>query len=101
MIDISDGLSTDSSHICEESKVGAELIADAIPHPGSALRLALHGGEDYELLFTAPAKAAVPRHIANVPITEIGKIVRGRKVSLQIGGKLQKLTPSGWEHFRK
>lgn len=100
MIDISDGLSTDLSHICEESKVGAELIADAIPRGNADLRLALHGGEDYELLFTAPAKATVPRRIANVPITEIGRIVRGRKVSLQIGGKIQKLVPAGWEHFR-
>jgi thiamine-monophosphate kinase len=100
MIDISDGLSTDLSHICEESKVGAELIADTIPHPKSDLRLALHGGEDYELLFTAPAKAAVPRSIANAPITEIGRIVRSREMSLRIGGKLQKLAPAGWEHFR-
>ena len=100
MIDISDGLSTDLSHICEESKVGAELVADAIPHPETDLRSALHGGEDYELLFTAPAKAAVPGRIVNVPITEIGRIVGNRKVSLQTGGKLQKLTPSGWEHFR-
>ena len=101
MIDISDGLSTDLSHICEESKVGAELIADAIPHSETDLRFALHGGEEYELLFTAPAKTAIPARIANVPITEIGKIVRGRKMSLQIGGKLQKLVPEGWEHFRK
>jgi thiamine-monophosphate kinase len=101
MIDISDGLSTDLSHICVESKVGAELIADAIPHyPETDLRFALHGGEDYELLFTAPAKASIPPRIANVPITEIGKIVRGRKVSLRIAGKLQKLAPEGWEHFR-
>jgi thiamine-monophosphate kinase len=100
MIDISDGLSTDLSHLCEESKVGAELIAGAIPHPESDLRFALHGGEDYELLFTTPARATVPRRIANVPITEIGGIVRGRKVSLQIGGKLQKLAREGWEHFR-
>jgi thiamine-monophosphate kinase len=100
MIDISDGLSTDLSHLCEESKVGAELIADTIPHPETDLRFALHGGEDYELLFTAPAKAAVPRRIANVPITEIGRIIRGRKVSLRIAGKLQKLAPAGWEHFR-
>jgi thiamine-monophosphate kinase len=100
MIDISDGLSTDLSHICEESKVGAELIADAIPRGNADLRFALHGGEDYELLFTAPAKATVPLRIANVPITEIGRIVRGRQMSLRTGGKLQKLAPEGWEHFR-
>jgi thiamine-monophosphate kinase len=101
MIDISDGLSTDLVHICEESEVGAEVIADAIPHPETDLRFALHGGEDYELLFTAPVRATVPASIANVPVTEIGRIVRIRKVSLQISGKLQKLAPVGWEHFRK
>lgn len=100
MIDISDGLSSDLSHLCEESKVGAELVADAIPHPETDLRFALHSGEDYELLFTAPAKATLPRRIAKVPITEIGRIVLGRKVSLRIGGRLQRLAPEGWEHFR-
>ena len=63
MIDISDGLSTDLGHICEESGVGAELDAEAIPvaKMGKSerkvdFRFALHGGEDYELLFTAPPK---------------------------------------------
>src|ERR1700726_3684 len=58
MIDVSDGLSTDLEHICEESHVGAEIEAEAIPRahagPGKkrvALELALHGGDDYELLF--------------------------------------------------
>jgi thiamine-monophosphate kinase len=60
-IDLSDGLSTDLTHLCHESAVGAEIFATELPiHPlaqqsGStnALELALHGGEDYELLFTA------------------------------------------------
>jgi len=61
MIDISDGLSTELGHICEESRVGAEVESQAIPVAaiGTAVRevdrrFALHGGEDYELLFTAP-----------------------------------------------
>ena len=64
MIDLSDGLSTDLEHICEESRVGAEIEAEAIPRArrgteearSVALELALHGGDDYELLFTSAAK---------------------------------------------
>ena len=61
MIDLSDGLSTDLGHICDESGVGAKIQASAIPRasigkPSHAVELefALNGGDDYELLFTAP-----------------------------------------------
>ena len=108
MIDISDGLSTDLHHICEESAVGAELIAEAIPRtrigkPDSRvdLRWALHGGEDYELLFTAPKNKNVPSRISNIPVTEIGRIVQGRRISLRSGGKVRTLKSQGWEHFRE
>jgi len=107
MIDLSDGLSTDLAHICEESGVGAELLAQAIPHaitgkPATPvdLRLALHGGEDYELLFTAPAGKRIPSQIVGVPVTEIGKIIRGKKMFLRDShGKRHQLQPRGWEHF--
>ncbi len=108
MIDTSDGLSTDLAHICEESGVGAELHSDAIPRASVgapswkvSLDLALHGGEDYELLFTAPPSKRIPHSIAGAHITQIGRITRGRKISL-VGcdrGK-QELKPQGWEHFR-
>jgi thiamine-monophosphate kinase len=105
MIDVSDGLSTDLHHICEESGVGAELIGETIPLGGQnkkvSLQSALHGGEDYELLFTAAANKAIPSRISNVPITEIGRIVRGREVSIRLQGKTRKLKPQGWEHFRE
>lgn len=109
MIDTSDGLSTDLTHICEESRVGAEICADAIPRarvgrPASAVKtdLALHGGEDYELLFTVPAGRRVPEQIAGVPLTCIGEIKSGRKILLRTGsGRAQDFTARGWEHFRR
>jgi len=109
MIDISDGLSTDLGHICDESEVGAELESEAIPVAtvGNAarrvdLRFALHGGEDYELLFTAPPKKRVPLRIAGVAVRPIGVVTRARQMFLvQKGGVRQRLQPQGWEHFNK
>jgi thiamine-monophosphate kinase len=66
-----------------------------------ALRFALHGGEDYELLFTAAPGKRVPSQIAGVAITPIGKIARGRKVLLRNQDGVQELPSRGWEHFRK
>jgi thiamine-monophosphate kinase len=99
LIDISDGLSTDLAHICEESGVGAEIQAEAIPRE-VALNLALHGGEDYELLFTAPRSKKVPTRISGVPITCIGMITRNRKIVLTENGIGRRLHPQGWEHFQ-
>ena len=109
MIDISDGLSTDLAHICEESGVGAELQAEAVPRASVGkpagevdLELALHGGEDYELLFSAPGNKRIPSRIAGVPITLIGHVTRGRKIFLMgKGGVGYELHPLGWEHFRR
>ena len=110
MIDISDGLSTDLGHICEESGVGAELETEAIPLASMKmakpprpvdLRFALHGGEDYELLFTAPPGKRVPSRIGGVAIRPIGRITRGRKVFLREKGRKQELLPRGWEHFKQ
>lgn len=103
MIDLSDGLSTDLSHICEESKVGAVLYRDSIPHPRTpgGLDLALNGGEDYELLFTASPKARVPREVSGVAITTIGEIVaRPGMWIADASGRRRVLKPEGWEHFR-
>lgn len=109
MIDTSDGLSTDLAHICEESGVGAELDASLIPRASVGkparevdLDLALHGGEDYELLFTAPPGKRVPARIAGAPLTQIGVITRSRKVFVNnVKGIAYELEARGWEHFRR
>jgi thiamine-monophosphate kinase len=103
-IDLSDGLSTDLTHLCEESGVAAEIDAAALPlHPAASLAQALHGGEDYELLFTASASARLPRSIGGVPITRIGRILRRRPsqpmLALITAHGRQPLAPQGWEHF--
>ena len=108
MIDMSDGLSTDLSHICEESGVGAEIDAAAIPRARVGkperevdLDFALHGGEDYELLFTARAGVTIPTQIAGVTLTEIGRITRKKTMTLRSPeGQPRRLKARGWEHFR-
>jgi thiamine-monophosphate kinase len=107
MIDTSDGLSTDLAHICAESGVGAEIQEELIPRArvGRPLKavdfeLALHGGEDYELLFTAPESKEIPPRIAGTLITLIGHITPGRKIFLkQSNGAKSELKAGGWEHF--
>jgi thiamine-monophosphate kinase len=109
MIDTSDGLSTDLAHICQESGVGAELAADSIPRArvGKPARevdldLALHGGEDYELLFTVRPGKRVPAQIAGVPLTPIGVITRARRILVRNSkGVAYELQARGWEHFRR
>jgi thiamine-monophosphate kinase len=105
-IDISDGLSTDVAHLCEESGVAAELEAAAIPiAPGATLEEALHGGEDYELLFTAGPGARVPRRLRGVSVSRIGRIMPRRTgspmVALRTQDQVQALMPQGWEHFSR
>jgi len=107
-MDLSDGLSTDLAHICKESGVAAEIAEHALPLGRAAtLEMALHGGEDYELLFTAPVAAKLPRKIAGVAITPVGRIVSAKpgKASVTLltekGGRTMStpLEPRGWEHF--
>ena len=104
MIDLSDGLSTDLAHLCEASGTGAVVQASAIPLARSAtLQQALHGGEDYELLFTVPAGKRVPSTVGGVKVTCIGEMVASSASAMWIasGGMRKKLLPRGWEHFRK
>jgi len=106
MIDISDGLSTDLDHICEESHVGVELQAEAVPCSASGrgktrvtLEFALHGGEDYELLFTSPRR--VPAQIEGVSVTRIGRVAASLGMRLSGAGSSRSLKAGGWEHFRR
>lgn len=110
-IDLSDGLSTDLTHLCEESGVAAVVDMSALPihelaaKAKNATDLALHGGEDYELLFTARPGTRVPRQVAGVPLWEIGTIGprrrKGARVLLEAAdGKRVPLESRGWEHFR-
>jgi thiamine-monophosphate kinase len=111
-IDVSDGLSSDLAHLCRASGVGAEIEQAALPiHPlarelgeTAALEAALHGGEDYELLFTTPASVPMPLSLAGVPITRIGSLTRrrsGRPMMTLVArdGSRAELKPAGWEHF--
>jgi thiamine-monophosphate kinase len=103
-LDLSDGLSSDLAHLCEESGVAAEVDAAALPiHPAATLAQALHGGEDYELLFTAPPTVRMPRAIAGIPVTRIGRVLRARTgqpaITLIKQQGPQPLEPHGWEHF--
>ena len=103
MIDISDGLSTDLGHICEESGTGAVVYVNSLPkaNPDVQTDFVLHGGEEYELLFTAHPDQHIPKQIAGVPIALIGEITAGKQMKLaKTNGKTTVLRPGGWQHFR-
>jgi thiamine-monophosphate kinase len=114
MIDISDGLSSDLNHLCAESKVGALIDASSIPiHPLvkelsgrralDPLMLALHGGEDFELLFTVKPEniAKLPARVDGVSATRIGGIGEASDgVRIIEGSRTWNLEPGGWEHFK-
>jgi len=118
MIDLSDGLATDLTRLCDANGLGVRLEADALPvDPGlyqvahqlriDALDLALRGGEEYELLVAAPpahAQALAERIRTEVgtAATVIGEFVpaaQGRAVECQ--GRRVPLLPTGWDHFRQ
>lgn len=116
-IDVSDGLSTDLAHICDESGLSAVVDATAIPvHPlaveaehggwtASAMDLSLHSGEDYELLFTSSPSVKIPRRLAGVEVHRIGRMLKEkslkpRVIVMDADGSSRLLAALGWEHFR-
>lgn len=114
MMDLSDGLSSDLPRLCAASLVGAKVELERIPQvriPTSLLKqglrplpLALHGGDDYELLFAVrPAKARLlPNRFQGVALTAIGEITQGRGlVVLDEHGRAVHLAAHGWDPFRK
>lgn len=111
-IDVSDGLSTDLGRLCDSSGVGAHIWVDSLPVPqisssknlsdAHLLHLALHGGEDYKLLFAVrPSKVArVPDSFEGIRIHRIGKIcARRAKVLVLPNGAHKRLQPLGYDHF--
>jgi thiamine-monophosphate kinase len=111
-IDISDGLIADLDHVCESSKVNAKIKVEQVPvHPvvtanfPNYQELALRGGEDYELLFTADeAIVARAKQALNCPVTVIGDITEEKlptRVTIVDGkGNIIPYKKGGWEHFK-
>jgi thiamine-monophosphate kinase len=98
-IDISDGLSLDLHRLAKASGVAARLEAPPPVFPGASLEQALHGGEEYELLFTVRPRTAVPESLGGVRLTRIGVICRGRPGAVWLGD--EPLAPLGYDHFRE
>jgi thiamine-monophosphate kinase len=113
MIDVSDGLSSDLNHLCTASGVGALIESSLLPIDHQVvelcgrraldpLQLALHGGEDFELLFTVRSGdvARLPRRVDGVEITRIGEVTKEADgVKISEGARVWELNPGGWKHF--
>jgi thiamine-monophosphate kinase len=118
MMDISDGLSIDLERVCEASRAGARIEVARIPRAkippdwktrlrlreSAELDYALHGGDDYELLFTVPPQRAHKLRGApdGVTLTRIGEITRDRRILIvDKSGKTEPLPAGGWDHFAR
>lgn len=113
MIDLSDGLSSDLNRLCEASTVGALIDSALLPidervvelcgrRALDPLQLALHGGEDFELLFTVKPEhvARLPRRVDGVEIKRIGEVTGvSQGVNISEGTRVWELKPGGWKHF--
>jgi thiamine-monophosphate kinase len=112
-IDVSDGLTADLGHVCERSRLGADVYVERVPRSpllarladrALALRAVLAGGDDYELCFTAPVRArsaieALGKRLG-VPVTRVGAMRRGRGIRLlQADGSRLRIGSGGFDHF--
>jgi thiamine-monophosphate kinase len=97
-MDLSDGLSLDLRRLCLASRVSAEIEAPPV-FPDATPEQALHGGEDYELLFTAGRSTRVPARFRDLPLTRVGTIRRGPPGRVLLSGR--PLAPLGYDHFRR
>ncbi|HEV7859832.1 MAG TPA: thiamine-phosphate kinase [Pyrinomonadaceae bacterium] len=112
MIDLSDGLSSDLQHLCRESRVGAIIEASRVPvnpligqlrdDEFDPLALAVHGGEDFELLFTVSPRnlKRLPGEVRGVPVTYLGDVTnQAGRVMLAKGAHRRRLHAQGFSHF--
>lgn len=109
-IDLSDGLSLDLQRLLEASGVGAEVAEERIPVPSAAgprataLSLALHGGEDYKLLFTVPPSkvSRLPAAFEGIRLYEVGRVcARGNGMLIEGRNGTRPLVSGGYDHFRR
>ncbi|MGB7731095.1 MAG: thiamine-phosphate kinase [Candidatus Acidiferrum sp.] len=107
MMDLSDGLSTDLPRLCAASGVGARIEGDSLPLSslvarGGATKLALYGGDDYELLFAVKRRdeSRLPRKFRGLRLTRIGEITRERRILVVDDGRSVALRSGGWDPFR-
>jgi thiamine-monophosphate kinase len=96
-MDLSDGLSLDLHRLCTASGLRAEISAPPV-YRGATLEQALHGGEDYELLFTAPSRVRVPAEFQGLALTRIGTMRKGAAGAVKMDG--EPLPPLGYDHLR-
>ena len=97
-MDLSDGLSLDLHRLCKASGLSAEIEAPPM-FRGASLAQALHGGEDYELLFTASPRSRIPASFEGLRLTRIGTMRKGRAGEIRMNGAA--LEPLGYDHFRR
>lgn len=95
-IDISDGLSLDLERICLASGVSADIV-EPPRFPGATAEQALHGGEEYELLFCVRAGTKVPEQFEGLLLTRIGVVSNGAAGEIRLEGTILKVR--GFDHF--